>query len=56
MRRPAVTVALDRCDEVVLYIPVLGETSMTAEDLPALIEAVAAVLTIALVMWWMGPE
>ena len=29
---------------------------MTAADLPALIEALAAVLTIALVMWWMGPD
>jgi len=29
---------------------------MTAADLPALIEAVAAALTIALAMAWMGPE
>ena len=29
---------------------------MTAADVPTLIEAVAAVLTIALVIAWMGPE
>ena len=29
---------------------------MTAADLPALIDAVAAVLTITLLTWWHGPE
>jgi hypothetical protein len=36
-------------------IPVLGEANMIAADWSALIEAVAAVLTITLVMSWLGP-
>ena len=29
---------------------------MTRADLPAVIETVAAMLTVVLVMWWMGSE